>query len=61
MDTRRYDKNADQISQILWNLRRLETRHDEIASSMKLEMMHLLSQALVINDKLAKLAEKGLI
>lgn len=61
MDARRYDKNADQLAQILWNLRHLETRHDAIASQIKLEMLHLIDQALVLNDKLGKMAERGLI
>lgn len=61
MDARRYDRNADQLAQILWNLRHLETRHNEEASKLKIEMRYLLDQALHINDKLGKMAEKGLI
>lgn len=61
METRRYDKNADQLAQILWQLQRLRTFHQDDATELKIEMKFLISQALVINDKLGKLHEQGLI
>lgn len=61
MQARRYDKNADQLAQILWNLNQLWTVGDDEATIMKQEMKHLIAQALVINDKLGKMHEKGLI
>ena len=61
MDTGRYDRNADQLAQILWNLNRLWTIGHHDATNMKQEMKHLITQALIINDKLGKMHEKGLI
>ena len=61
MDARRYDRNADQLAQIFWHLGRLETRHNPEASRLRIEMRHLVEQALKINDALGNMAEKGLI
>lgn len=61
MMSRRYDKNADQLAQILWHLNQLWTIGDDEATQLKQEMKHLIAQALVINDKLGNMHEKGLI
>ena len=61
MDARRYDRNADQLAQIFWHLGRMNWKHDDEATALRLEMRHLIEQALVINDKLGKMAEKGLL
>jgi len=61
MDARKYDRNADQISQILWKISSLETRGDISAFSQKITMIQALQTALECNDMLGKMAEKGLI
>jgi len=61
MDARKYDRNADLISQILWKVTQLDTRGDISAASQKMTMMTALQTALECNDVLGKMAEKGLI
>lgn len=61
MDARRYDKNADQLAQILWNLNRLNTMTNDRADEIKKRMIELIHEALQWNDELGNMAEKGLI
>ena len=61
MDARRYDKNADQLAQIMWNLNRLSTIHNERADEIKKRMIELIHEALQWNDELGNMAEKGLV
>ena len=61
MDARRYDKNADQLAQIMWNLNRLSTIHNERADEIKKRMIELIHEALRWNDELGNMAEKGLV
>ena len=61
MDARRYDKNADQLAQILWNLNRLNTIHNERADEIKKRMIDIIHEALQWNDELGNMAEKGLV
>jgi len=61
MDARRYDKNADQLAQILWNLNRLSTLHNERADEIKKRMIELIHETLKWNDELGNMAEKGMI
>lgn len=61
MNARRYDKNADQLAQILWNLNRLNTFHNDRADEIKKRMIELIHEALQWNDELGNMAEKGLI
>lgn len=61
MDARRYDRNADLLSQIYWHLNRLDTRQNERAEEIKKRFAKLLEEALEWNDELGKMAEKGLI
>ena len=61
MDARRYDKNADQLAQILWNLNRLSTIHNERADEIKKRMIDIIHEALQWNDELGNMAEKGLV
>lgn len=61
MQARRYDKNADQLAQILWNLNHLKTNTGDIQHYYVEEMKQLIAEALVINDRLGKMHEKGLI
>ena len=61
MDARRYDRNADQLAQIFWHLGRLNTKNNEEAAELALNLRHHIEQALIFNDYLGKMAEKGLI
>lgn len=61
MDARRYDRNADLLSQIYWHLNRLNTKQNERAEEVKAELLELLQKALEWNDELGKMAERGLI
>jgi hypothetical protein len=61
MDARRYDRNADLISQILFHTDKLYVKPESIEEHLKLEMVSALHRALMANDKLGKLTEKGLI
>ncbi len=61
MDTRRYDRNADLLSQIYWHLNKLNTKQNERAEEVKAELLELLQKALEWNDELGKMAERGLI
>lgn len=61
MDARRYDRNADQLSQIFWHLGRLNTKNNEEAAKLAMNFRHIIEQALILNDELGKMAEKGLI
>lgn len=61
MDSRRYDRNADLLSQIYWHLGKLNTKQNERAEEIKTRIMTLLQEALQWNDELGMMAEKGLI
>ena len=61
MDARRYDRNADLISQILFHTNKLWVKPGSIEEHLKLEMTAALHRALLANDNLGKLTEKGLI
>ena len=61
MDARRFDRNADQLSQIYWHLSRLTT-HPRLEAQISItRYRELIDEALKINDKLGQMAEKGLI
>jgi len=61
MDARRYDKNADQLSQIFWHFTRKQREYPNGGSARIDRMLELLQEALRINDELGILSEKGLI
>lgn len=64
MDARRYDRNADQLSQIFSHFQLLSTKNalaEEIAAPMRQEMLEILQRALTLNDFMGKLHEKGLV
>jgi hypothetical protein len=61
MDARRYDRNADQLSQIFWHLNRLPAQSRLEAEILIVRYRQLIEEALRINDKLGQMAEKGLI
>ena len=61
MDSRRYDRNADQLAQIFWHLQRKQvTSHNE-ANELFATYRELIHEALLINDMLGQMAKKGLI
>jgi len=65
MDARRYDRNADQLSQIFWHYTRLQRQTSHLnmgtGNPMVNRMLELLQEALQVNDDIAGLTEKGLI
>ena len=61
MDARRYDRNADQLSQIFWHTNRLPKQINGWTNENRARLLELLEEALKINDKLGQMAEKGLI
>lgn len=62
MDSRRFDRNADQIAQILGHYRKIRTLiHDREHDLMLQSAIVMLDSLLEINDKLGESAEKGLI
>ena len=61
MDARRYDRNADLISQIMFHIEKLHVKPNSIEANLREEMVAALHRALLANDMLGKLTEKGLI
>ena len=61
MDARRYDRNADMISQIMFHTEKLHVKPDSIEAHFREEMIAALHRALIANDMLGKMTEKGLI
>lgn len=61
MDARRYDRNADQLSQIFWHFSNIPQHRRGLYQHDVEHMLELIQQALYLNDKLGKAAEKGLI
>ena len=65
MDARRYDRNADQLAQILWHYtglkKNLPTDHNEDAHRRIDRMLDLISEALRLNDNMGQMEQKGLI
>ena len=61
MDARRYDRNADRLAQVLWHVNKLDTKGNALAEMKKGILLHVLEDALELNDDLGKMAEKGLI
>ncbi len=62
MDARRYDRNADLLSQIYWHTNRLpDTIKGGFTNDQKQRLLSLIDEALKVNDALGKMAEKGLI
>lgn len=61
MDTRRFDKNADQLVQILAHINTVpEWKSHEVLLDRHY-LMRALETCIALNDKLGKMAEKGLI
>lgn len=61
MDSRRFDRNADQLSQILWHFTKLQKQQFPNNVHELDKMLELLQFALQLNDDIAALREKGLI
>jgi len=62
MDTRRYDRNADLLSQVFWHMNKISTHGWDILDKELLDnYLRLLEQALTLNDVFAKKTEMGLI
>ena len=61
MDSRRFDRNADQISQVFFHFSNWNLAVDGQPSLMRQELLIILQRAIYLNDELGKMAEKGLI
>ena len=61
MDARRFDRNADKLAQVLWNVNKIDTKGNALAEMKKGILLHVLEDALELNDDLGNMAEKGLI
>ena len=61
MDTRRYDKNADQIIQIMAFISTIDKWGYPPAADLAHHIIRSLELCLEYNDKLGKMAELGLI
>ena len=61
MDARRYDRNADKLAQILWHVNKINTKGNALAELKKGILLHVLEDALELNDALGQMAEKGLL
>ena len=61
MDARRYDKNADQLAQILWHYTKLQKQLPHYAQVETQYMLELLHKCMVVNDQIGKMREKGLL
>ena len=61
MDARRFDRNADKLAQILWHVNKLDTNGNALAELKKGILLHVIEDALNLNDELGQMAEKGLI
>jgi len=61
MGVSRYDKNADQLCQIVNHLRSLKHYNNKLAEAYRENMITMLLLCLDLNNDLGKLDEKGLI
>ena len=61
MGVSRYDKNADQLCQIINHLRTCKHYSDDRAEMWRVNALVMLEAVLELNDELGKLDEKGLI
>ena len=64
MEPRRYDKNADQLSQIIWHYTAFKkTIPTEAIGAHQIadEIIELLAEALHLNDNMGQFAAQGLV
>jgi len=61
MDSRRFDRNADQLSQIFHHVTRIPQHKSHDGLMKRHRLLLLLEEALKLNDELAKMVEKGLL
>ena len=61
MDSRRFDRNADQLCQIHFFVNHKVPDRAGQPSLMRQELLIILQRAIYLNDELGKMAEKGLI
>mgnify|MGYP005622106339 CR=1 FL=1 len=61
MDARRYDKNADQLSQVFWHFTKLQKQFPQHGRPQIEQMLVSLQQCMQMNDELGLMHEKGLI
>jgi len=61
MGVSRYDKNADQLCQIIKHLRQNKHFNDNQAENWRQNMLTMLQTCLMLNDQLGEMDGKGLI
>jgi len=61
MGVSRYDKNADQLCQIINHLRSNKHYSHDQAEMWRQNMLTMLQSCLMLNDELGSMTEKGLI
>lgn len=61
MDSRRFDRNADQLSQIFFHFSNWNLFVDGQPALMRQELLIILQRAIYLNDEMGKMVEKGLI
>jgi len=61
MGVSRYDKNADQLCQIINHLRQNQHYNNDQAENWRQNMLTMLNTCLMLNDQLGEMDEKGLI
>lgn len=61
MGVSRYDKNADQLCQILDHMRQNKHFNNLTAEHLRVNMMIMIEAMLIANDSLGEMAGKGLI
>jgi hypothetical protein len=61
MDSRRCDRNADQLAQIFHHVSRLPQHQSHELLMLRHRYLALIEEALKINDAIGKMYEKGLI
>tara|TARA_Y100001963_G_C6704260_1_gene411103 strand:+ start:928 stop:1113 length:186 start_codon:yes stop_codon:yes gene_type:complete len=61
MDARRFDRNADQLAQIIAHITQVPQYVNHQILMDRHHLLLLLDQAIKLNDKLGKACEKGLI
>ena len=61
MDARRFDRNADQLSQIYFHVNNIPTTTSNSATQIKIQMLEKIEILLELNDRLGQMAQKGLI
>lgn len=61
MDSRRFDRNADQLCQIYWHFANMKIYQPDNAVEKRRLLLEMLQECIHLNDDLGKMTEQGLI